>query len=156
MIVLFWEQRPLASIGVHPPNELDLAWGIGAFAVIEVGYIFWSAALPLASVEPARTQLAAWASQSEPWKIILAICASFFEETYFRGYVIERVEEITGSINIGVSLGTAVDLYIHSVYWDTSVVISIAFVEVSLALLYLWRRRVASCVIAHFLMDALR
>jgi membrane protease YdiL (CAAX protease family) len=156
VIVLFWEQRPLASVGVHPPNEIDLGWGIAAFAIIEVGYIFWSAAtLPLLSVEATRTQLAAWASQSEPWKIILAICGSVFEETYFRGYVIERVEEITGSMNIGVFLGTAVDLYIHSVYWDTSVVISIAFVEVSLALLYLWRRSTVSCVIAHFLMDAL-
>ena len=156
MIVLFWELRPLASIGVHPPKEIDLAWGIAAFAIIAVGYIFWSAAtLPSVAAESARTQLATWASQSEPWKIILSICASFFEETYFRGYVIERVEEITGSMNIGVFLGTAVDLYIHSVYWDTSVVISIAFLQVSLALLYLWRRSVTSCVIAHFLLDAL-
>jgi len=156
VIVLFWEQRPFASFGVHPPKLIDLRWGIAAFIIIEVGDIFWSAStLPHVGVESARTQLATWAAQSEPWKILLAISASFFEESYFRGYMIERVEEITGSMALGAILSTAVDLYLHSVYWDTSFVISIAFSEFSLALLYLWRRSVTSCVIAHFLMDAL-
>jgi membrane protease YdiL (CAAX protease family) len=155
MIVLFWEQRPLASIGVHPPKEIDLGWGIAAFVIIEVGYIFWSATLPPVA-ESAQTQLARLASQSVSWKILLFICGAFFEETYFRGYVIERVEENTGSMNIGVFLGTAVDLYLHSVYWDTSAVISIAFAQVSLGLLYLWRRSVITCVIAHFLLDAIQ
>ena len=156
VIVLSWEQRPLASIGLHEPELIDLGWGIVAFAIIEVGDNFWSAAtLPPEAAESARTQLATLSSQSESWKIILFICGAFFEESYFRGYVIERVEELTGSLNFGVFLGTAVDLYIHSVYWDTSLVISMAFGLVSLGLLYLWRRSVITCVIAHFLLNAL-
>jgi len=157
LIVLFWEWKPLTSIGAHPPKLIDLKWGVLAFVIIQAGDVFWfSATLPLGGSTQAQTQLATWSSQSESWKIILAISASFFEEFYFRGYVIERVEEITGSMALGAILGTALDLYLHSVYWDTSFVISIAFSEFSLALLYLWSRSAASCIIAHFLLDALR
>ena len=158
LIVLFWEERPLASFGMLPPKLSDLKWGVLAFIIIAVaGGVLWSpGALPPESVKSAQAQLATWASLSEPWKIIVAISASFFEEFYFRGYVIERVEEITGSMALGAILGTAVDLYLHSTYWDTSFLISIAFDEFSLALLYLWRRSVASCIITHVLIDALR
>lgn len=157
LIVLFWEKRPLASCGMLPPKLSDLKWGVLAFVIIEAGSVLWSpSTLPPDSVKSAQAQLGTWASLSEPWKIILAISASFFEECYFRGYVIERVEEITGSMALGAILSTAVDLYLHSVYWDTSFLISIAFDQFSLALLYLWRQSVASCIIAHVLIDALR
>jgi membrane protease YdiL (CAAX protease family) len=158
LIVLFWEERPLASCGMLPPELSDLKWGVLAFMIIVVaGRVLWSpGTLPPESVKSAQAQLDTWASLSGPWKIILAISASFFEELYFRGYVIERVEEITGSMALGAIVGTALDLYIHSVYWETSFLISIALDQFSLALLYLWRRSVASCTIAHVLIDVVR
>jgi membrane protease YdiL (CAAX protease family) len=155
VIVLFWERRPLASFGVRPPRLIDLRWGLVAFVIIRAGDVFfWSpAALPPIVAERAQAQLASWPSQSEPLKIVLAALASLFEESYFRGYMIERMEETTGSMAIGVILGTAIDSYLHLAYWDTSLIPYFAFSEISLALVYLWRRSVVPCVIAHFLMD---
>ena len=157
-IVLFWEQRPLASFGVRPPKLSDLGWGFLAFVIIAGGDVFWSYATlpPGGATQAQHAQVATWVSQPESWKITLFISASFFEEFFFRGYVIERVEEITGSMALGAILGITGDLYLHSAYWDTSFVIFLAFGQLSLALLYLWRRSVAPCIIAHFLIDALR
>jgi uncharacterized protein len=156
MIILVLERRPLASLGVRQPKLSDLVWGILGFAIIHIGSTVWSfAVLPYGG---AHSQLAEWASQwaaqSPVWRFTLVVCASFFEEFYFRGYLIERVEEITGSMAAGSFVGTAVDLYIHSTYWNARYVASIAFDQFSLALLYLWHRSVATCIIAHFLLDA--
>ncbi|HLI79973.1 MAG TPA: CPBP family glutamic-type intramembrane protease [Candidatus Binataceae bacterium] len=155
-IIQLMERRPLASIGLCHPGLMDLIWGIGAFAIISLGSELWSFAIPLS--EDAHSQVAQWtsqwASQSGAWRITLVVSASIFEEFYFRGYLIERVQEITGSVLVGVVVGTALNLYIHSTYWSAYYVASIAFDQLALALLYLWRRSVATCIVTHFLLDA--
>lgn len=154
-IVICWERRPLSSIGLRRPALGDLGWGILAYPIIGVGSALSFSLLSPGASRSVHSQLAAWETPSTGWRIALAISVPLFEELYFRGYVIERVKEISGSVVVGVLLGTAVDLYIHSTYWDASYVVAIAFAQVALALLYVWRGSVAPCVVAHFLMDAL-
>jgi membrane protease YdiL (CAAX protease family) len=155
-IVLVIERRPLASAGVRAPGLMDLVWGIAAFAIISLGSELWSFAIPLS--QGAHSQVAEWtsqwASQSQAWRITLVVSASIFEEFYFRGYLIERGEEITGSVLVSIAVATALNLYIHSTYWNASYVAPIAFNQFALALLYLWRRSVATCIVTHFLLDA--
>ncbi len=154
-IVVLWERRTLGSVGIRKPGLADLGWGVLAFTVIAVGSALSFSLLAPGASRSVHSQLAAWETPSTGWRIALAISVAFFEELYFRGYVIERVKEISGSMVVGVLIGTVADLYIHSTYWDASYVAAIAFSQISLALLYVWRRSVAPCVIAHFLMDAL-
>lgn len=155
-IVLAMERRPLASVGVRVPGLMDVIWGIAAFAIISLGSELWSSIIPLS--EGANSQVtqwaAQWSSESQAWRITLVVSASIFEEFYFRGYLIERVDEISGNVVIAIIVATALNLYIHSTYWSASYVATIAFDQFALALLYLWRRSVATCVVTHFLMDA--
>ena len=56
---------------------------------------------------------------------------------------------------VGIAVATSpLNLYVHSTYWDASYVAKIAFDQLALALLYLWRRSVATCIVTHFLLDA--
>jgi uncharacterized protein len=153
VIVMCWERRPVASVGMRWPAAVDLGWGMLAFVIIEIGDTVSFQTFAPQATSSLQYQHVQWAMSSAPWGIALAGSASLFEEMFFRGYVIERMKEISGSTVLGVALGTAVDLYIHSTYWDASYVAAIAFAQVSLAMLYVWRRSVAPCIVAHFLMD---
>ena len=154
-IVKWWERRTLASMGVRRPTAPDLRWGIVAFVVIELGDRVSFQIIDPEAYKSAQYQLLSASTESESWRIALAVSASLFEEMFFRGYVIERAKQTSGSVVVGLLAGTAVDLYIHSTYWDASYVAAIAFAQIALALLYVWRRSVTPCVVAHFLMDAL-
>jgi membrane protease YdiL (CAAX protease family) len=138
------------------PKLIDVTDGAWAFLAIAAGSAVWNSAV--LSSNSMSSQLAQWASKwalvSHAWRLPLILTAVVFEEFYFRGYLIERVEEISGSTALGVGVGTILNLYMHSTYWSAPYLVSIAFDQLSLALLYLWRRSIITCVIAHLFLDA--
>ncbi len=150
-IVTLWEERPLASLGAVALRRSELLWGIIGFVIIRTGDFVWgSAMIPPSFEHSAQHELAVAVTQSSVWRVIFAISASLFEECFFRGYTIERVAEITGSLWFGAILGTVVDLYIHAVSWGASMVVYYAFSEFCLATLYIWRRNLPLALLLIF------
>jgi membrane protease YdiL (CAAX protease family) len=75
------------------------------------------------------------------------------EETILRGYAIERLQEITKSTWIGASIAYALDLLVHVPAWGVAGSISRAPALFVFVCLYLWRRNLAACILAHVLAD---
>ncbi|MGB6553646.1 MAG: CPBP family glutamic-type intramembrane protease, partial [Candidatus Binataceae bacterium] len=162
LVIHFWERLPMSSVGIVRFAASDLALGVAAF--IGIGVI---EALALPLVLQVLTGSRGWRIESIdarqfsliyhiPWPLMLAVAASagIFEEIWARGYAVERLEALTGSTLAAAAIALALDLGAHVPFWGFRYPVLIAPGQILLLGLYLWRRRLAPCVIAHFLWDS--
>jgi membrane protease YdiL (CAAX protease family) len=79
--------------------------------------------------------------------------AAVFEEVCYRGYTIERVQELSGSRVLAFVVSVAGFTLAHAGYWGWGALLIPAFGGVIFAALYLWRRDLTCNMIAHFVAD---
>jgi uncharacterized protein len=75
------------------------------------------------------------------------------EEAGFRGYAIERIEELTGSTLLGASAPFIVNVLVHVPVWGFHGMLMKAPILLLLVVLYLWRRNLPACALAHVMID---
>jgi len=147
------ERRPLSSIGFRSPGIAGLLLAIPAGAVILAGlaaiYYVLFPALHISENQQMSQLIATpfW------WRFISVIRAAVGEEVLFRGYAIERTQELTGSLTIASILSCAVFALEHVGPWGWGHLLIAGFGGAMLTLLYLWRRNLWVNVIAHFIVD---
>jgi uncharacterized protein len=84
----------------------------------------------------------------------MVLTASVTEEIESRGYLIERLETVTGNTSVAATLAFAVFLLEHAASWDIAHALRITLSTSALLGLYLWRRSLPACISLHFLLDA--
>lgn len=157
VILLLWvirvERLPLSSIGLVRPTWGTLGWGLAATAALMA-----SVMLTFAVIAPAlglKQNMAATAAvvQVPLWLFITTpIVAGVTEEILYRGYAIERLSFLTGRRWIAGIVAGAAFLLTHW-SWGATQMIIVAFATVILTGLYMWRRDLLCCMIAHGLAD---
>ncbi len=83
---------------------------------------------------------------------VLVIVVAISEETIFRGYLIARLEGITGNSPFAVLLSTAIFSVGHG-YEGTSGLLTVGAMGLVFALLFVWRRSLVAPVVIHFIND---
>ncbi|HWA92865.1 MAG TPA: CPBP family intramembrane glutamic endopeptidase [Rhizomicrobium sp.] len=154
--VLVVERRPLASIGFLRPTWMTFVCGIGGgiVATIGMGLVFAAlfAALGLHMNSDAFNAL----YQTPFWfRVALVTRAAVMEETLFRGYGIERLQELTGSRWIAGAVTLAAFTVAHLSHWGWAHLMIAGGAGLILTLLYLWRRDLVCNMIAHWTVDAI-
>ena len=152
--ILLVERRPVSSIGLRLPTWKSFAFGIAVAVILVIG-----AVVTISVVFPALhrriSQSAVDNLLHTPWwfRLLLATRAAVFEELCYRGYTIGRAQELTGRKWIAFFVSVAAFTYTHlsSVGW--AYLIFVGFGGVVLSLYYIWRRDLASNMVAHFLTD---
>jgi uncharacterized protein len=137
----FWQE---AIIGIILFVPMFYAAGILESVLINVG--FSSPATPLPSLE---------ATGGIPESIlgfILVVIVAFSEETIFRGYLILRLENITSNMTAAVFLSAFIFSLGHG-YEGTAGVLTVGFMGLVFAVVYLWRRSLVAPMVMHFLQD---
>lgn len=156
-IVVFWEQRSLASIGIVWGNFG--AWAAGAMiGLTMISFTILSlhlnlqrggSGVPESSAQGIKrlTDLPLWA------RYALVITAGVTEEILFRGYPIERLQEITGSVWLAVLIPLVIFVLAHLGDWSLGHLVGVLFGGVLLTGLYLVTRDLIACMITHALID---
>jgi membrane protease YdiL (CAAX protease family) len=148
------ERRPLSSIGFRAPGARD--WIIAIVAGILILALL---ALILLVVFPALH----WSESSQQasilalpyWlNVLIVVRAAVSEEILFRGYPMERLEEMTGSRAIAGVVTCAVFTLDHIGFWGWHHIFIAGTAGMALTVLYLWRRNIWVNMIAHFMVDA--
>lgn len=160
LVVHFWERLPMRSVGIVQFAASDLVLGLAAFGVL----LFLEGILP--SLLMTATAFRGWGFAGMdtrqltlidqiPWPVMLAgaISAGIYEELWARGYGVERLEALTHSTLAAAAITLTLDLGAHVPFWGFRYAIIIAPGQMLLLGLYLWRRRLMPCVIAHILWD---
>ena len=152
--ILLVERRSVSSIGLRWPTWKSFAFGI-AIGVILVVVMVVSFSVVFPALHLRFNQAAMNNVLHEPWwfRFLLVTRAAVFEEVCYRGYPIERVQELTGRKWIAFVVSVAAFTYMHLRYWGWAQLIPVAFAAVVLGLYYIWRRDLASNMIAHFVAD---
>jgi uncharacterized protein len=161
LVVLLWltlvERLPLSSIGFRRPTWRGVILGVlTAIVLIATQVIQFSIIIPLFHLNTAAIMTRMQAIMQTPYwyRILLVLRAAVTEEIIFRGYMIEKVRQLTGSAVLAILVSGAAFTYAHLGGWGPVQLISVAAAAVILALLYVWRRDLPSNMLAHFLADA--
>jgi uncharacterized protein len=157
-IILIWvtgvERRPLSSIGLRPVTWKTLGWGVGG-AVLMMATVMLSYAVIFPALGLKMNMTAVHGLTHVPLWLQTAtmVRAGVVEEILFRGYAIERLWTLTGSKWAAGAISAAVFIAAHVSGWGYAQLIVVAFGAAILTLLYLFRRDLASNMLAHFLTD---
>jgi uncharacterized protein len=152
------EHRPLSSIGFRTPSIGNIAIGLCAglliTAVLGAMYFIVLPALHLSDSVASSANAGALMATPFWWRFISTLRAAVAEEVLFRGYAIERMEELSGSRTAAVVVSCAIFTFAHVSSWGWSHELFVAVGGLAFSLLYLWRRNLWVNILAHFIVDA--
>ncbi len=157
IMVLFYvrliEKRPLTSIGFVSLGVKDFFIGIltGIVIVVGLGVIYY-VLFPAFGLNE-DNQVNQLVATPFLWRFFSVIRAAVGEEILFRGYAIERLQEITGSKFVAAALSCTIFTLEHVGPWGWSHLLLAGFGGIILTVLYLSRRNLWVNIIAHFIVD---
>ena len=156
--VLLWvtlvEWKPLSSIGLRSPALKSALWGIaGAAVMMATVMLSYAVIFPILGLKMNMTAVGSITHTPLWLQTATMIRAGVVEEIVFRGYAIERIQTLTGKGWIAGLLSAAIFVAVHIGFWGYAQLIVVGFGATILTLLYLFRRDLASNMLAHFLTD---
>jgi uncharacterized protein len=161
LAILLWltlaERLPLSSVGFCRPTWRGVVFGILAAVVITaIMVVQFSIIIPLLHLNAASIVARQRAILNTPYwfRIFLVLRAAVVEEILFRGYLIEKVRQLSRSTALAVIASVAAFAYAHLRGWGPVQPIAVGGSGLVLALLYVWRRDLPSNMLGHFLADA--
>lgn len=83
---------------------------------------------------------------------LLVVVVAIAEETIFRGYLMLRIRNVTGSVPLAVVASSLVFAIGHG-YQGASGLIAVGVIGVELALVYVWRGTLVAPTTMHFIQD---
>ena len=148
------ERKPLSSIGFRMPGVRDGIIGVlaGMLILVALGLIYY-VVFPLLHWNE-QQQIDHVAVMPYWLSVLVVVRAAVSEEILFRGYAIERIQELTGSRSIAGVVSCLVFTLDHIGFWGWHHVFIAGLAGAILTLLYLWRRNLWINMLAHFMVDA--
>lgn len=152
-LVVYWERRGLDSIGLDGISWVDVAAGVGVFVLGAASYVVTTPLVESLGLETTTSGIETLAQLPLALVIAISLTAAFTEEVLYRGYPIERLAELTGSVWIGAAITFLVFTAVHLPFWGLGGTLQIGVNALLLTLLYVWRRNLWACVFAHAVND---
>ena len=153
-ISVYWERKPLASLGLRPVTwRMSLA-GIGLGVVLSVALPLFAALVnsmfpssPGGTIQSNSASASAWV-----W-LVIVLTAGVVEEVLFRAYAFERLADLTGSQWLAAILSLSAFVAIH-VSWNMAHVLGVVVPGGALFMaLYAWRRNLLFNILVHVVVD---
>ena len=149
LVVLYWERRSISSIGLKLPTWREATVGVAAgVAGVVFGVLATGIAVVAFQLEQPET-LSTLAELPLPVKLAIVGTAVITEEVLWRGYPIERLTELTGSIWIGAATSGVVFLAIHYPAWGLVGAIPQAVFTLVIVGVYVKTRNLVACILTH-------
>lgn len=153
--VRFAERLPLSSIGLKRPTVASLVWGLVAgVALIASFMLCYALILLLLGLRPDYGGGGSILANPLWLQLSIFAVAAFWEEIVYRGYLIERVETLSGSKWLGFAVSVVAFTAAHAGSWAPSQLIVVFAGALVMGLFYLWKRDLILLMIAHFVADA--
>jgi uncharacterized protein len=153
LYVLFVERRPLSSVGYRRIGLSGVGIAVAAAVLLMAGlalivYVIVPA-LHLSMPQQVNKLLALplWC------RLILVIRGVVAGELFYRGYGIERLQELTRSRAVAGITSCVLFALANVPSWSWAPLIFVGFAGIILTVLYLWRRNLWINMITHLVVD---
>lgn len=153
----FAEKLPLSSIGLRRVTWKSFVFALlAAFASIAIMGVQFSIVIPRLHLDASQVLAQQRALLALPYwlRVLLVLRAGVVEEILFRGYLMEKIRQLTGSVALAVLVSVATFTFAHLAGWGWVQLIPVAAIGLLFALLYAGRRDLPSNMLGHFLTDA--
>lgn len=155
----FWQNRPWSTMGFVNPVIKDhfilVAAGLLLFLLYTADLIYSSKSNQ--EPEEAWFEKSSFLPQSTrelPFYVLLCICAGFFEEIIYRGFMVSYfLEQPYASVPWLALIAPAFLFSLAHFYQGWSAVMKIMILAVLLNIIYLYSRSIYPTMIIHFLID---
>ena len=150
VVVLKWEKLPLASVGLIAPTWRSFGWGAAAAALLIYVVSPLSGRL-VGSLAPGAYESGLSKLHSLPiWFLVFAgVTAGVVEELLYRGYAVERLSTLTGSVWAGALLALGAFVLVHVPFWGVGAALGTLPAGALLTALYVWKRDLVANMVAH-------
>ena len=151
---MFGDRLPLAAVGLVRPRIGSVLFGLAIGVSVYVGlyaiaFVLWKNGLFEAKA-PAG-QILQWPL----WlRLLMLITAGVVEEALFRGFAIERLTALTGKRWLAALIALAAFVVAHLPFWGLGAVATPIVGGGFFTLVYLWRRDLIACMVAHLVVDS--
>ena len=155
-LALLTRNSPLSAktIGLTRPKIGDLGWGVIAALAILVTSVSAALMFQHLGVQIDGSTVIGSLAARPSWLIFLiALTAAISEEVVFRAICIPAIEKASNSKLVAVIVSTIVFAIPHMTAYGVEKVLITLVPGLAFASLFVWRRSLAVCVIAHFLVD---
>jgi membrane protease YdiL (CAAX protease family) len=153
--ILVVERRPLRSVGLSWPTLKSVAFGIvGALGMVAGIATIYMVIFPALGLSTNEATMAAVKATPLWFRVLLILRAAVFEEIFYRGFMIERLTELTRVRWLAALISLTAFTLAHLGGWGWAHLMIAGFGGIVLTALYVFRRDLASNMIAHFLTDA--
>lgn len=150
------ERQPFSSIGFRAPGVVDLGLGVVAGMLCAVGIVLvFVLVFPLFHFQVNASVMKRILGAPFLFRAMLVTRAAVTEEVLFRGYGIERLQELTGSRWIAAVLTFVAFTGAHLSGWGAPQLLAVAPAALILTALYLWRRNLWANILAHWIADGI-
>jgi uncharacterized protein len=152
--VIFVERRPLSSIGLAVPRWNSVLYGVvgGVVALAGMALLYFFVLPRLGS--DLATKLTAVTATPFVLRAEIVVRAAVLEELLYRGFAIERLSEILRVRWIAALVSLVAFVVAHVGFWGWGSLLTAGWGGLVLTALYLWRRDLATNMLAHALTDA--
>lgn len=150
------ERRPVSSIGLTRPSWKTAVFGIlGAVGMVGGIVAIYNLVFPALGLSANEPMAASIKSMPMWFRVLLILRAAVFEEVFYRGFMIERLTELTRLRWLAALVSLAAFTLAHLSGWGAAHLMVAGFGGIVLTALYLLRKDLACNMLAHFLTDAI-
>ena len=152
----FAERLPQSSIGLRRPTWRSFLFALlAAAAALAVFVIHFAVIVPAFHLNTSTALAARNLILAKPYwfRLLMVLRAAIVEEILFRGYMIEKVRQLTGSTLLAIAVSVATFTCAHLSGWGLVQLIPVFGSGMIFALLYVWKRDLPCNMLAHFLTD---
>ena len=148
----------MSSIGFRRPTGKSVLFALlGTVAMLLVFFIHFGLIVRIFHMDITAMMEAKQLIMSRPYwyRVLLVLRAAVVEEILFRGYMIEKVRQLTGNTMLAIALSVLMFTLSHLAGWGLVQLIPVFGSALVLAILYAKRRDLPSNMLAHFLTDGI-
>lgn len=151
---IYGDRLPLASVGLVRPRLRSILLGLAVGVSVYVGlyaiaFVLWKNGLFEAKA-PAG-QILQWPL----WlRLFMLVTAGVVEEALYRGFAIERLTALTGRRWLAALIALVAFVAAHVPFWGASAIATPIVGGGFFTLVYLWRRDLTACMVAHIAVDS--
>lgn len=148
------DRLPLSAVGLVRPRLRSILVGLAIGASVYAG--LYAVALTLMKFGLFNAGEGALVVTTWPlWlRLFALVTAGLVEEALYRGFAIERIAALTGSRGLAALIALAGFVAAHLPFWGLGAVATPIVGGGFFTLVYLWRRDLVACMVAHIAVDS--